>query len=537
MTEHNATQFQRLALPLIGRTLIDRHLKLVWLLPLLVITLVFSSGDASGQLLYTTFANQNPNQRFIGQINLDGSGNIAFAIPGLAEGSETQYSNNGQLIGVSGKTYAQSGANQISRNVFVFNTASNQTRQITNFTDINTGVNRLFTDPVYKSFSPDGSVLAVASQTLFITPSAPGGDIGRTLSFFRVSDGQQLGQQLMDTNFNGTSTGGDGVSWSPVADVIAIPTTTFNPVNPLASGPTPISSFNSAGQFLGNLTSPTASGLGQQFAEHDQFPSYSPDGQELAYFRQRRIGVGLGLSPTQLELRIAGVVQPILSFAPGQLPLGLSWSPDGTQLAFSVGDQLFDDIPNVGRVYRNEMDSNTASIGIANRAGGLATPFLSAPSAFPEFFPGTGTGGSCNGDFNNDGQTNIADIDFYSGNLGQPANGALAQLDLDGSGTITLADHDRLITQCVQTSAGVGTHVGDINLDGTVNVLGDAFILVSNLNTSGIASYGQGDLNADGQVNVLGDAFRLVGNLGASTAASTPTSVAVPEPAGTSLIE
>ena len=108
-----------------------------------------------------------------------------------------------------------------------------------------------------------------------------------------------------DSNFNGTGTGGDGLSWSPVADVIAYPTTTFNPANPLLSGPTPISTFNSAGQFLGNLTSPTSGGFLEQFIEHDQFPTFSPDGQQLAYFRQRRIGVGFS-GPTQLELRIAG---------------------------------------------------------------------------------------------------------------------------------------------------------------------------------------------------------------------------------------
>ena len=55
---------------------------------------------------------------------------------------------------------------------------------------------------------------------------------------------------------------------------------------------------------------------------------------------------------------------------------------------------------------------------------------------------------------------------------------------------------------------------GDANLDGTVDVLSDAFALVANLNTSGTTSWAQGDFNADGSINVLGDAFILVGNLG-----------------------
>lgn len=83
---------------------------------------------------------------------------------------------------------------------------------------------------------------------------------------------------------------------------------------------------------------------------------------------------------------------------------------------------------------------------------------------------------------------------------------------------------------------------GDANLDGQVNVLGDAFTLVGNLGTSGGATWAQGDFNADGNVNVLGDAFALVGKLGqsvippatlllstSSTLSLVPTNSSVPE--------
>ena len=109
------------------------------------------------------------------------------------------------------------------------------------------------------------------------------------------------------------------------------------------------------------------------------------------------------------------------------------------------------------------------------------------------------------------------DINYYSGNLGENAVGDLAELDLNGDGEITLADHDLHVTTLVQTSnEETGALIGDIDLDGTVDVLGDAFILVANLGTSGSDFYQQGDLNADQQVNVLGDAFRLVSSLGQS---------------------
>ena len=55
---------------------------------------------------------------------------------------------------------------------------------------------------------------------------------------------------------------------------------------------------------------------------------------------------------------------------------------------------------------------------------------------------------------------------------------------------------------------------GDITLDGTVDVLGDAFALIANLGLSGDTSWSQGDLDADGTIDVLGDAFILIANLG-----------------------
>ena len=69
---------------------------------------------------------------------------------------------------------------------------------------------------------------------------------------------------------------------------------------------------------------------------------------------------------------------------------------------------------------------------------------------------------------------------------------------------------------------------GDANLDGQVDVLGDAFALVANLGVTGGATWAQGDFNGDGDVDVLGDAFILVGNLGRSVILPTTSQVVVP---------
>ena len=126
------------------------------------------------------------------------------------------------------------------------------------------------------------------------------------------------------------------------------------------------------------------------------------------------------------------------------------------------------------------------------------------------------------GDFDENGVVDCNDLDGFIGNLNTSVAGAtegLANLDIDGNGMITQDDANSTIAELIVTSNGVtGTFPGDVNCDGTVNVLGDAFALVGNLGNS-VTMYSQGDVNFDGIVNVLGDAFILVGNLGMNNAA------------------
>ena len=120
------------------------------------------------------------------------------------------------------------------------------------------------------------------------------------------------------------------------------------------------------------------------------------------------------------------------------------------------------------------------------------------------------------GDVNTDGVVDCDDANAYVGNLDQPAVGSLAELDLNTDGMVTVADAEILIGDLIVADNGVlGTIVGDVNCDGVVNVLGDAFALVVSLGTSGTV-YTDGDVDFSGNVDVLGDAFILVGNLGMS---------------------
>ena len=128
------------------------------------------------------------------------------------------------------------------------------------------------------------------------------------------------------------------------------------------------------------------------------------------------------------------------------------------------------------------------------------------------------------GDFNNDGDVDCDDLDGYVGNLGADATGMLVALDIDSDGTLTQADVDTHITTLIETTNGqTGTFLGDLNCDGQVSVLGDAFALIGSLGQS-VSSYSDGDLNFDGEVTVLGDAFILIGNLGSSNTANASQS-------------
>jgi len=120
------------------------------------------------------------------------------------------------------------------------------------------------------------------------------------------------------------------------------------------------------------------------------------------------------------------------------------------------------------------------------------------------------------GDFDLDGDVDLADLDQYNSNIGSQAVGSLGLLDLDGDLDVDATDLETHYTTLVQTSNGItGALAGDVNLDGSVDVLSDAFVLVSNLG-SPVSSWSQGDFNGDGTVDVLGDAFLLVANLNMS---------------------
>ena len=182
---------------------------------------------------------------------------------------------------------------------------------------------------------------------------------------------------------------------------------------------------------------------------------------------------------------------------------------DGVPLLETTGDDVFiDDLGLLGTTTIEAGSQITFAIG-----GNVSNGSLRIETFEVQIVEAT----SILGDFDQDGDVDVDDIDFYIGNLDAEATGELAQLDLVEDGTVTIADLNFHITTLVETSNGVqGALLGDLDLNGQVDVLGDAFALIANLGSNGEISYGLGNINGDLMVDVLGDAFLLIANLGES---------------------
>lgn len=114
------------------------------------------------------------------------------------------------------------------------------------------------------------------------------------------------------------------------------------------------------------------------------------------------------------------------------------------------------------------------------------------------------------GDFDGDGRVTVSDIDSMLAELAAAGNDL--RFDLTGDGNVDRNDLDVLVEQLVETSVGVGTRFGDLNLDGVVD-RSDAAQLAANFGRAGAPSWAVGDVDGSGAVD-LGDLGTLQANLG-----------------------
>ena len=390
----------------------------------LLALLLLDGGSVTGQVFYNNFSGG------LLQLNPDGTstpiqiGNLPFA-------AEPVFSNNGRFLAVRSRDPDR--PNQISTNIYVFDRINGDVQQITTFedeTDPMTG-NTFFITPQFKAFSPDDSRLLLVSNV-----TVNGGATTRFVSIFQVSVDPlvpPLEGPFALGNTDPQTTVGLGASWSVSTNVLVIPNFSFaqnattaiiGQENSISSGPT------------ANLTFPERATFGQNtFFDSDSFPSFSPDGESLAYFRVRRQTFGLQPQPALLSIRISdanGDRSIFSNFTPGLFPTGLSWTPDGSQLVFSIARQE----PSNG-FFGLIAQAGTSEVVTIN-VDGTGIRQLVPQGINPAVAPVLGPSDVILGDVSQDGVVNFGDIPPFIAVLS--GGGFQAEADCNEDGVVDFGD-------------------------------------------------------------------------------------------------
>ena len=204
-----------------------------------------------------------------------------------------------------------------------------------------------------------------------------------------------------------------------------------------------------------------------------------------------------------------------------------NWIPSGSynsyclQMNFDVGDSTYESglasgDSGSGIFFEDGGEWKLAALGayIGSRSG--ATPPYDVSWGISMFLHGSWVEETAilPGDFNDDGWANADDIDLLCDNLGDSA------YDVDGDGDADADDLTFMVENLVDlTTGGVGTGMGDFNLDGEVNGT-DLSIMNASFGLVG-AGWAQGNANCDSTVDGT-DLSILNSNFGFSAAAAVP---------------
>jgi hypothetical protein len=421
---------------------------------------LFYSSPLSGQTLIHNRLVSTPSGVVEGLFEV--TGGVAVQIPtGLTNNTFPSVSQDGRYILISAADPLF--PNDPSGDVFVFDRANGQTQKVIDH-DTETALNGsiFFRTPLYSALSPNNELIAMATQEA----TSPGGT-RRVLSVYRASDGFPLGNAAEGEVSSPTAPPSvlfrpefHGVSWSPDGRFFASPAfvnTITNASIPLLSGGIVLYGIDPVSQRFGKLhevTHPQAIVIGPNIiAETHALPVFSPDGQRLAFFSITYPDPFLA-GPATAELFTVNVDgtnrRSVLRFEPGQFPGGLSWTPDGSELVFSIMQQVQQ--PGLPR-FPAQGDTSTAVLGFINANGGTPGGIPGAPFGF---FPSVILeSGPIPGDYNRDGSVDVADYFAWGATFGAavpPGTGA----DGNGGGFIDAADY-----VVWRKAAGSGSAAGD----------------------------------------------------------------------------
>jgi len=507
-------------------------LMLLICLPTLAGSPVRSQAQANALTYYIVDPTSAQYQVWVAQPDGAGAHNVSTA---LLEATNPVWSRDGQHIAVTGNDGTQS-----SNNVYVFDRNGNNMQEWTDNKDVHNDDGSLQTSygAEFKAFSPDG-------QHIILSQGGYGPTIVTYLEVFN-SDGTYA--SIASRPCQGAEDGW-GVDWSPVANQIVTGITTsgsnYAYVTPLYLI-APVANAIANGQYV-QLTDPQSPSVWTTV--NDELPVFSPDGKQVAFIRKSATYTANGFGPATTDLMVVNVDGSGLREV-AEMPQGtvvsyhLSWSPDGTQLVFDVGNEIVTGAGYMGIAYPSQTQLATIHLDgtgytvlpIARGAAPSWNPGAGAAAAAPRLLfqnPNTGQLAQWNmngttpnganfinptqnplwkavgmGDFNGDGQQ---DLLFQNQNTGQ-----LALWYMNGD----TANGGLLLSQTPPAGWKVAS-VNDFNGDGQPDVLlvnpasgqmafwymngakavGGAFLNKSL--PAGWNLVGTGDFNGDGKPDLL----------------------------------
>lgn len=312
-----------------------------------------ATAELSAQIVFSSLLQDGSTAVF--QQNQPG-GAVTRVVTGFAEMNYTSLSRNGRFVTFSSPDPTGS-VNQLlpSSDIYIHDRATGVTNRIldqqTQVLPGPMGPETFTLLPETNALSPDGSLVVFSNRVTRRIGTAnpqrsnnlnlvPTGGTGVSVT---VEQGNGERFDFLHSEFV-------GMSWTPDGNSFATPAyITVFPGDPSAPPVVGIVRYtrNGLGQFVrsGALSSPRLVRTSQAISAGIQiFPAYSPSGAALAYFDISFPDSALLQAPATARLIIAnadgsGAVERVV-FNPGFYPLGLTWAADGSQLVFSIANQV-----------------------------------------------------------------------------------------------------------------------------------------------------------------------------------------------------
>jgi hypothetical protein len=317
-------------------------------------------------------------------------GNVTVIDTGLPTHFFLNVSSNGQLLTFSSPDPQR--PHEASWDLWAHDRQAGQTRRLVdNQTQELDGGGFMFFSPLFSATSTDGQRVAYANQISSSHPS--GGGSFRELRVVRATDGEPIAlAEIGNGNtFDYYQSEFVGMDWLPGSQAFATPAYVLVATGDGGTAPVAGIVVFAPGQpglyqRAGQLTTPSVTlESGTIIAETHAFPSFSPDGQQMAFFRIIFVDP-LMMQPARAELAVVnlgnGSVTTLLQFNPGFYPMGVSWRGNN-QLVFAIAQQS-----QSGGQFFSTGEPDTGQIFTVPAGGGPVNTVSGAPvGIFPNGLP------------------------------------------------------------------------------------------------------------------------------------------------------